>query len=68
MTMIEKNLMKYIPKKLQSFVTVLYKQCPGTYSLYIEIDGEEFTAICDGVSEIRYAANYMFQKRNNYGM
>ena len=68
MSMVEKNLLKYVPKKLQQHVTVLYKQCPGVYAIYIEVDGEEYTGIADGVSEIRYAANEMFTNKRNYGM
>lgn len=68
MNMVEKNLLKYVPKKLHQYVTVLYKQCEGVYSIYIEVDGEEYTGIADGVAEIRYAANEMFKNRRNYGM
>lgn len=68
MSMVENKLLKYVPKKLHKYVTVLYKQCAGVYAIYLEIDGEEFTGLADGVAEIRYAANYMFDKRANYGM
>ena len=63
MNMIEVNLMKYVPKKVQPFVTTLYKQCAGVYALAIEIDGQEIAGACDGVKEIYWAANYMLKNR-----
>ena len=69
MNMIENRLMKYIPKKLQQYVTCLYEQCPRTreepavYALHMVIDGESICGVCDGVAEIRWAAKYMFENR-----
>ena len=69
MKMIEDRLMKYIPKKLQQYVTVLYEQCertreePAVYALHMVIDGECICGVCDGVKEIRWAAKYMFEHR-----
>lgn len=61
--MIETNLMKYVPKKIQPFVTVLYKQCAGVYALHMNIEGQEIEGVCDGVKEITWAAKYMMEHR-----
>jgi len=69
MNMIEKRLMKYIPKKIQPHVIHLYEQCPRTsdspavYALGIDVDGEYVAGVCDGVKEIRWAANYMMENK-----
>lgn len=72
MKMIEERLMKYVSKKVQPFVTMLYEHYRDgnqhSYSIRIEIDGETYCGLADSVSEIRYAANEMFKDRDNYGV
>lgn len=64
----EENLLKYVPKKMAKYVTVLYKHSDSAYSIYVEIDGEEYHGLADGVAEIRYAVNTMVRERRDYGM
>lgn len=66
--LVEERLMKYVPKKISKYITTLYEQCPHTYSICLEIDGEEYCGICDSVAEIRYAANVMNKERRDYGI
>ena len=68
MKMVDERLMKYVPKKAQQFVTVLYNHCEHSYSIYLDIAGEEYHAIADGVAEIRHAVNVMVKERRDYGM
>ena len=63
MTMIEKNLLKYIPKKLHQYVTVLCVMRRGVYALQLDIDGEKIPATVDGVANLRWAANYIYENR-----
>jgi len=58
-----KSLLRYIPKKLHQYVTVLYKMNTGVYGLQLDIDGKEIPATVDGVSNLRWAANYIFEHR-----
>ena len=62
-SMVDKSLLRYIPKKLHPYVTVLYKMNKGVYGLQLDIDGEEIPATVDGVAELRWAANYIFSHR-----
>ena len=64
--LVEKRLLKYVPKKYHSYLTSLYEQCPHTYSISMEIDGVEYCGICDSVSEIRYAANILGKEHKDY--
>lgn len=68
MTAIDKNLLKYIPKKAQPLVTWLERRKSGEYSRYVysiimEIDGEEISAAVDSASELRWAANYIMEHK-----
>lgn len=66
--MLEDNLLRYIPAKIRPYLTTLYCMHHHTYSVIIEIDGTEYCGIADSVSELRHAANYMFDNRTDYGM
>ena len=61
--MIDKNLLKYIPKYLHKYVTVLYKMRRGLYGLQLDIDGAEIPATVDGVSSLRWAAKWIYEHK-----
>lgn len=72
MNLIEKRLMKYIPKKIQPFITLLYEHYTNgnehSYSIHMKIDGETYFGLADSISELKWAAKEMFTDRDNYGV
>ena len=64
--LIEKRLLKYVPKRMHSCITSLYEHGPHAYSISMEIDGVEYYGLADSVSELRYAANILCNVHRNY--
>lgn len=59
---IQKNLLKYIPKKAQKYLTWLDKDC-GNYLVAFDVSEfepeatEDYQSYCDTVSELRFFAS-----------
>lgn len=62
MTTIQKNLLKYIPKKAQKYLTWLDRDC-GNYLVAFDVSEfesdatEDYQRYCDTVSELKFVAS-----------
>lgn len=61
--LVNKDLLKYIPKKLHKYITVLYKIDKGVYAIQLDIDDVEIPATVDGVKSLKWAAMWIYEHR-----